>query len=191
MKKIAAFILAAAAMSVTAMAADTPVNVVVNGVEAPEKGVIVDSRTMVPVRGVTEQLGFNVEWNANTKTATFTKDIVVIKMTAGEKCFYVNDLPITPDVPQAIINDRFMLPLRAMCDTIGADVEWDGETKTANISVSKNSLPSIPVIEMPEDENGEKAAEKEEKIESGIPGVSIEIVDPSEVPDDKVTEIEL
>ncbi len=186
MKKFAAFILAAAAMSVTAMAADTPVNVVVNGVEAPEKGVIVDSRTMVPVRGVTEQLGFNVEWDADTKTATFTKDIIVIKMTAGEDHFYVNEVPVTPDVPQAIINDRFMLPLRAMCETIGAEVDWDGETKTANINVSTAGLPSLSDITKPDEDTDNSG----EKIETGIPGVSIEIIDPSEV-SDNVTDIEL
>ena len=186
MKKLAAFLIAAAAMSVSVQAADTSVNVVVNGITSPQQGVIVDSRTMVPVRGVTEQLGFEIEWDGDTKTATFTKNAIVIKMTAGEDHFYVNDLPITPDVPQAIINDRFMLPLRAMCETIGAEVEWDGDTKTANIKVSKDNLPSVPDILKPE----ENTDEQPEKIETGIPGISIEIIDPTEVPDN-VTDIEL
>ncbi|GEM_PF-3246468 len=201
MKKLAAVLIAVAAAAVPVMA-DTPVNVVVNGIPAPEKGVIVDSRTMVPVRGVTEQLGFDVAWDADTKTATFTKDVLVIKMTAGEKSFYVNELPITPDVPQAIINDRFMLPLRAMCETIGADVDWDGDTKTANIKVSAEGLPSLPEIdhsavpglskpdEKPDEKPAEKPDDNKNEIDTGIPGVSIEIVDPSEVTD-IVTDIEL
>ena len=188
MKKSAAFLIAAAAMCVPVMA-DTPVNVVVNGITSPQQGVIVDSRTMVPVRGVTEQLGFTVEWDGDTKTATFTKDIVVIKMTAGEDRFYVNDLPITPDVPQAIINDRFMLPLRAMCETIGADVEWDGDTKTANITVSKDNLPSLPKIDLPS-VGGNTKPEDGEKIETSIPGITIEMIDPDEVPDN-VTDIDI
>lgn len=195
MKKFAAFILALTTMSVPVSAADTLVKVLVNGIPSSEQGVIVDSRTMVPVRGVTEMLGFKVDWDADTKTATFTRDKIVIKMTAGEQSFYVNDLPITPDVPQAIINDRFMLPLRAMCETVGAEVNWDGEKKVASIDVSRDSLPSIPGIttggtdEKP-DNGGEKKTDNNDKLESGIPGISIEIIDPSEVPD-KFTEIEL
>ena len=195
MKKLAAALLAVAAMAVPAMA-DTEVNVNVNGVDVPQKGVILESRTMVPVRGVTEQLGFTVDWDADTKTATFTRDIIVIKMTAGEKSFYVNDIPFTPDVPQAIINDRFMLPLRAMCESVGAEVDWDADTKTASISTKSLSMPDLSSISLPnekkEDDGDNTGASTDigKKIETAIPGISIEIIDPSEAPDN-ITDIEI
>ena len=195
MKKLAAALLAVAAMAVPAMA-DTEVNVNVNGVDVPQKGVILESRTMVPVRGVTEQLGFTVDWDADTKTATFTRDVIVIKMTAGEKSFYVNDIPFTPDVPQAIINDRFMLPLRAMCESVGAEVDWDADTKTASISTKSLSMPDLSNISLPtekkEDDGDNTGASTDigTKIETGIPGISIEIIDPSEAPDN-ITDIEI
>ena len=195
MKKLAAALLAVAAMAVPAMA-DTEVNVNVNGVDVPQKGVILESRTMVPVRGVTEQLGFTVDWDADTKTATFTRDVIVIKMTAGEKSFYVNDIPFTPDVPQAIINDRFMLPLRAMCESVGAEVDWDADTKTASISTKSLSTPDLSSISLPtekKEDDGDNTGVSTDigkKIETAIPGISIEIIDPSEAPDN-ITDIEI
>ena len=134
-EKMKKFIALSAAMLLAAVPvmADTQVNVTVNGKELEQKGVILEERTMVPVRGITEELGFAVDWDADTKTATLTNGGTVVKMTAGEKSFFVNDEAVTPDVPQTIIDGRFMLPLRALCDSINADVDWDNDTKTAAI----------------------------------------------------------
>ena len=194
MKKLLTGIITAAVFSAIPVLADTSVNVVVNGTPAEQQGVILESRTMVPVRGVTEQLGFVVDWDADTKTATFTKDDTTIKMTAGEASFYVNDNTITPDVPQAIINDRFMLPLRAMCESVGAEVDWDGDTKTAYINTSDYSIalprlePGEVLITEVDKINGGKTGDNADKNKDGeittpIPGISIQVIDLDEYPD--------
>jgi hypothetical protein len=115
----------------------TPVlaaQVEVNGTAIDAEAVIVDGRTLVPVRGVFEELGYTVDYAADTKTATLTKGNTVVSMTMGNDYFTVNDEVVTPEVPQQIIDSRFMLPLRAVSEAIGARVEWDSETKTASIS---------------------------------------------------------
>ena len=140
MKKFAVLTAALLCAAVPVIAADS-VNVTVNGTALEQKGVILESRTMVPVRGVTEELGYTVDWDADTKTATFTSAENVVKMTAGDSFFYVNDETVTPDVPQTIIEGRFMLPLRALCESVGAQVDWDGETKTAAITTETARQP--------------------------------------------------
>ena len=135
MKKLLSLIAAAMVMT-TAVSAAEGVNVTVNGVAVDTQGVIVDGRTMVPVRGVFEQIGYTVEWDANTKTATLTKGSDTVEMTQGKMYFTYNGTQITPDVPQQIINGSFMLPLRAVGEAINADVEWDADTKTASLTVS-------------------------------------------------------
>lgn len=139
MKKL---ILTAAAMimlTVPVMAADA-VTVYSNGNEVADKGIIIDGRTMVPVRGVFEYMGYSVEYNANTKTATLTntKKETTITLTNGENTFTVNDNVITPEVPQQIINGKFMLPLRAVGEAVNAKVGWNNETKTATINENNN-----------------------------------------------------
>ena len=53
--------------------AATEVNVVVDKTPVEQKGVIVDNRTLVPVRGVFEKMGYTAEYDAETKTATLKK----------------------------------------------------------------------------------------------------------------------
>ncbi len=131
-KKIFVTAVAALMMSVTAFAGDISVNG--NVIEA--QTVIVEGRTLVPVRGVFEELGYEVNWDEETKTATLSgKKTVVI--SADSATFTVDGEEMTPEVPQQIIDGRFMLPLRAVGEAIGAKVDWDAETKTASINVSK------------------------------------------------------
>ena len=132
MKKLICTIIASILMSSSVLAAGG-VNVRVNNQPIDTEGTIVEGRTLVPVRGVFEELGYNVEWDATTKTATLTKNDVVVKMTQGNSYFTVKGESVTPDVPQQIIDGRFMLPLRAVGEAVGARVNWDGATKTAYI----------------------------------------------------------
>ena len=138
------FILTGIAMlmfAVPTMANDS-ITVYSNGNEVADKGVIIDGRTMVPVRGVFEYIGYDVSWNPNTKTATLTntKKNSKITLTNGESTFKVNDKVVTPDVPQQIVDGRFMLPLRAVGEAVDAKIGWLEDSKTATINENNNFL---------------------------------------------------
>ncbi|MGN1318219.1 MAG: copper amine oxidase N-terminal domain-containing protein [Lachnospirales bacterium] len=181
MKKFLALAVALIIMSVPVVAGEG-VNVFSNGNEVKDKGVIVDGRTLVPVRGVFEYMGYSVDWNGDTKTATLTSEDknTVITLTNGENSFFVNDKEITPDVAQQIINGRFMLPLRAVGEAVDADINWDSETKTAEISNKKTE-----VIE----DNNEEIKEENNSTDFAIPGVSIVEIDPFST--DNMSEIDV
>ena len=68
MKKLLALGIAILTMT-TSVFAGTDVNVKVNDKEIEAKGVIVDGRTLVPVRGIFEELGYFVVYNAETRGA--------------------------------------------------------------------------------------------------------------------------
>lgn len=135
MKKILSIVVLSLAMVSSAFAAGD-VNINVNGVDLPVNGVILNNRTMVPVRGIFENVGYSIDWNGETKTATLTKGDDKIVMTNGNTYFTYNGSRITPDVPQQIVDGRFMLPLRAVGEALNAKVDWNGETKTVSIRVS-------------------------------------------------------
>lgn len=136
----------AAAMLIFAVpvAAEGNITVFSNGNEVADKGIIIDGRTMIPVRGVFEYMGYTVDWDGETKTATLTSSdkATVITLTGGKTDFTVNDKTITPDVPQQIVDGRFMLPLRAVGEAVDAKVGWNSDTKTATIN-QKNNFISI------------------------------------------------
>lgn len=200
-------ITAAMMLTVPAIAAEgDSVTVYSNGNLVADKGIIVEGRTLVPVRGVFEYMGYEVEWDNDTKTATLTSsdNETVITLTNGESTFTVNDTAITPDVPQQIIDSRFMLPLRAVGEAVNAEVDWDAESKTAYIGENSAAGSTAEAsTETATEETTESTTEntevttKTETIgnttitsEITVPFVTIEGISPDEVPDGTV-EIEV
>ena len=67
-------------------------------------------------------------------------ETIEIKMTIGEKTAYVNGQAKDLDTAPIIRENRTMLPVRFIAESVGAKVEWDGETSTATITTDKTTL---------------------------------------------------
>ena len=122
-----------------AYAGEQPISVTINGervVFADQNPVIVDGRTLVPVRGVFEHLGFEVGWAPDTRQALLTSDDFTVVITVGSATFTVNGANRILDVPAQIINDRTMLPIRAVVESVGYFVDWDATTRTVIIDTA-------------------------------------------------------
>ena len=147
MKKLI-FLTSAIIMSMSTLAfANDEVTVIVKGEEIEARGSIIDGRTLVPVRGVFEKLGYtDINWNAETKTATLKNSSgSEIIITAGEDDFTVDGNIVIPDVPQQILDGHFVIPLRAVSEAVGAKVDWDSETKTATV---KKGLTIVDTLDL-------------------------------------------
>lgn len=95
--------------------------------------VIVDSRTLVPMRAIFEALGCEVQWNADAQSVIAQKNLEYVSLMIGDNTLYADDRQITLDVPAQILNDRTMVPLRAVSEALHATVSWDGDTETVTI----------------------------------------------------------
>lgn len=84
--------------------------------------VIVNGRTMLPIRVITETLGGTAHWNANTQTVILNMDGKTLTMTIGQTISGFDTAPI-------ILNDRTYVPVRYVAEMLGASVEWIGESK--------------------------------------------------------------
>ena len=104
-------------------------NMFVNGksYEKDAAPVIINDRTLVPIRFVTESLGGEVKWNAETKEVTLVIDGKEIKMTIGKNLEKYGVAPV-------IISDRTFVPVRFVADELGATTAWNAETKTVTIT---------------------------------------------------------
>lgn len=94
---------------------------------------IVENRTLVGVRFVGEAVGGTVEWDQARQQAKVTRQSDTIVLTLGKKEAVVNGKTVLMDVPAQLVNDRTMVPLRFIAEALGGTVEWDGNTRTANI----------------------------------------------------------
>lgn len=91
--------------------------------------------TFVPMRTIFEALGAQVDWidkDGVQKIIANTAD-VNISMTINSAEYFVNGESRTFEEPAQLMNDKTMVPLRAVSESFGCDVKWDGETKTVII----------------------------------------------------------
>lgn len=118
---------------------NTNISVFLNGNEIifDQPPVIQNGRTLVPLRAIFEALGATVDWDGNTRTVTATKGDTIVKITIGDNKLYKNGKVIELDVPAQIINDRTLVPVRAVSEAFDCKVDWDGETKTVIITTNE------------------------------------------------------
>lgn len=98
---------------------------------------IINSRTMVPLRKIFEVLNCTVDWNGDTKTVTVTKDnttlILQIDNKVAKKIVNNNETKITLDTAPIIYNNRTLVPLRFIAESLEKQVGWDAANYTAII----------------------------------------------------------
>ena len=116
--------------------ASDEIKVLVNGtaVVFDQPPIIENGRTLVPLRAIFEALGADVDWEQATQTVTAVRGDIVIRMWIGGEYFLKNNLRIDLDVPAKIVNGRTLVPARAVAESFGADVKWDGATRTVTIT---------------------------------------------------------
>ncbi len=101
--------------------------------------VIVDGRTLLPVRAVAEAMGGAVEWDAETQTAVLAKGDTIILLMIGSMTAFLNETAYTLDCAPIIQNERTMLPIRFIAENFGYDVQWDGDTQTITLTPTEKS----------------------------------------------------
>lgn len=112
----------------------------VNGISReidPGRGtvpVIVNGRTLLPIRSVIETIGGIVSWNEAESKVTIQVKGTTIELWINNKTTRVNGANKITDVAPQTINDRTMMPLRFIAENLGADVKWDGENYTATLN---------------------------------------------------------
>lgn len=112
---------------------DITVEVSGDEVSFDQEPVLYNNRTMVPMRKIFEELGAKVTWDEATKTATGKKGDRAVKVTLDSKTMYVNSKKIELDTPPIMISDRTLVPVRAVAEGLGCDVEWNDRKALVSI----------------------------------------------------------
>jgi hypothetical protein len=114
---------------------DYNVDVYVDGklVEFPDQKPFIDEsagRTYVPVRFVSEALGYLVEWDGSAQTASIGRGGVWVEIAIGSDRAVITEVDTgkitgaAVDAPALLLNGRTMVPLRFISEALKAGVTW-------------------------------------------------------------------
>ncbi len=111
------------------------VTVKVNDAEVAfdQKPMIINGRTLVPLRAIFEALNADVLWDGATSTVTAKKDNTEISLTIGSNQLYVNGIAKEIDVPAMIVSERTIVPARAISEAFNCQVNWEAQSQTITV----------------------------------------------------------
>ena len=102
--------------------------------------VILESRTLGPVRYIAEALGADVAWDPVERKVTLTRGSTIIELWIGRNTARVNGAYVlidlqNPEVKPVILPPgRTMLPFRFIAEQLGAGVGWDPVKREVTIT---------------------------------------------------------
>lgn len=102
------------------------------------KPVVVDGRTLVPIRAIAEAFDGVTDWDDRAQTVTLTMADDIISLVINSNTAYLNNTAYTLDVAPTVINERTMLPIRFIAEGFNLGVAWESDTQT--VTVIRNSL---------------------------------------------------
>lgn len=104
-------------------------------VEFDQEPVVINGRTMVPMRAILEAFGATVSWNNSTQQVVAIKDATELSFIIGEKTMLVNRTNLLKiDVAPVIRNGRTLVPLRVISDALGYNVVWNDPNRVVSIT---------------------------------------------------------
>jgi uncharacterized protein YkwD len=141
MKKFITAVFLVTAMMQTVFAADD-ISVYLNDkkMEFEQSPIINNDSTLVPFRAIFEELDMTVQWFGDENRVTAQKEGTSITLFIDRPVMYVNTDVIELDTPPIIYNDFTLVPLRAVSEAAGAQVDWDGNTRTVTITSEESNF---------------------------------------------------
>lgn len=137
MKKLAALVLCLLLLPSAAFAQGArPVTIFVSGKSMQEEGqkaVIREDRTFLPLRAVTEELGYTVQWDQAKKEVTMTKGSEAVTMQIGAKSYRHNGNTEAMDVAPYLDKDRTYVPALYLGKATKLPVRWIADERIVTV----------------------------------------------------------
>ncbi len=102
--------------------------------------VILNDRTLVPVRLISENLGAKVSWDSKEYKVMITKDNknITLKIDSAKVAVDGKEKILPDKVPAKLISDRTMVPVRFVSEELGVKVDWDSKNRAVLLKSNKD-----------------------------------------------------
>jgi alpha-tubulin suppressor-like RCC1 family protein len=96
--------------------------------------ILINGSTMVPMRGIFEAFGAQIQWDSETQTVIATKGETTIILPIGEDFANINGDTVQLTQKAVVKNNRTLVPIRFVSEALGADVKWNSATTSVDIT---------------------------------------------------------
>jgi len=122
-------------VTMTGFAAPQPINISLNGAEFTGEAYInEEGKVMVPLRQISEELGYMVKWNNAEKGVTVSKESDVMELKIGKSGIITNGKDIDINANPTIKNGKTFVPVEVFSNALDLIAGWDKKHSILNIN---------------------------------------------------------
>lgn len=113
----------------------------------PEAMTTINNSVMIPIRVVSEELGYKVDWNQKTRTVMINDSSTSITLVVDQNTATVNGEEKNLLTPVTVINQTTFVPLRFVGESMRLVVDWDDQSNSVYLYSSNDgstTTPSVP-----------------------------------------------
>jgi hypothetical protein len=118
-------------------------------VNTTEKALLKSGIVYIPVRLVSESLGYKATWSASTNTMTLAKQNQSIVMVSGKTNATLNKNAVKLDGAPYLSGGKLYAPLSIVSKNMGLVTNYDSKQNTVSINQKQEAPPKPPVVQVP------------------------------------------
>lgn len=141
-KKLFVGMLALSLLPSSVFAKSSP-NLFIDGQIQKADVIIKDSRTFVPLRFISETLGYKVDYFKESKGIKISNDSHELNLKVDSSEYEKDGKTSQMDVKTFINNDRTFVPLRFISENFGKEVGWDNDSRSVYIGKKPAVFPKV------------------------------------------------
>ncbi|MEL7564863.1 MAG: copper amine oxidase N-terminal domain-containing protein [Dehalobacterium sp.] len=110
--------------------------------------VLINERTLVPLRAIFEAMGATVDWDSENRTIYASRKGRSIELFIDKSTALVDNQEILLEAPPIIFKERTLVPLRFIGEAFDGIVDWNSKTKTVAISLTQENVMELPDLQV-------------------------------------------
>lgn len=109
--------------------------------DSEKKYFIKQDRTFIQLRGLSEELGYKVDYNEKTKDIKISsnENKKVVLLNVNSDTVQSGEMDIKMDVKPILIKDRTYIPIRFCVEALGKKIEWENESNSVFVGERLNA----------------------------------------------------